>query len=158
MTNPTPAKEHTGDIIAHDALLIRIATELYAVSSTNVRGVIRYRAITAVPGAPPTLPGILNQRGAILPVIELRQLLGLGPAQITRASRFVLAVHEEIEVALLVDAVLDLISLPDDTIEPVPSALDPARARFLRGVAQYDRQTIVLLELGEVIANLRDWA
>ena len=138
-----------------DVLLIELAGELYGISSNSVREVLRYRAHTPVPGAPPALPGILSQRGAILPVVELRPLLGLEIASITRATRLVFVTHQDIDMALLVEAVLDLAALPADSVEPLPAALDPARARFLRGIARHEQHPVALIDLDELIAGLR---
>ena len=138
-----------------DVLLIRLADELYGVPSASVREVVRYRAYTPVPGSPPSLPGILSQRGTILPAVELRSLLGLGIVPVTRAARLVIVAHQEIDMALLVEAVLDLAALPADTLQPLPAALDPARARFLRGIANYEQQPVALIDLDELIAGLR---
>ena len=138
-----------------DVLLLRLAGELYGVPSASVREVVRYRAYTPVPGSPPSLPGILSQRGTILPVVELRPLLGLAMVPVTRAARLVIVAHQEIDMALLVEAVLDLAALPADTLQPLPAALDPARARFLRGIAHYEQQPVALIDLDELIAGLR---
>ena len=139
-----------------EVLLVRLERELYAIPSASVREVARFRPWTLVPGAAATLPGIISQRGMILPVVELRPLLGLEQAELTRAARLVIVLHNEIGMAVLVEAVLDLIALPADTIEPVPSALDPARARFLRGVTRHEQQPLGLLDLDELIAGLRE--
>ncbi len=138
-----------------DVLLIRLDGELYALPSQQVREVLRYRDYTPVPGAPASLPGILSQRGQIVPVVNPYPLLGLHSPPITRATRLVFTSHAETDMALLAEAVIDLLALPTDTIQPPPSALDPARARLLRGVAQHDDQVIGLLDLDELIANLR---
>ncbi len=139
-----------------EVLLFRLEREVYAIPSTSVREVARHRPYTPVPGAPASLPGIISQRGMILPVVEPRPLLGLEQAELTRAARLVIVVHNEIGMALLVEAVLDLVALPASAIEPVPSALDPARARYLRGIAHHDDQPIGLLDLNELIAGLRE--
>src|SRR5262249_369908 len=76
-----------------DVLLIELAGELYALRSASGREVVRYRDYTPVPGAPPVLPGILNQRGTILPVVDLALLLGLASAPPTRATRLVVVSH-----------------------------------------------------------------
>ena len=141
--------------VALEVLLVQLSGEIYGIPSASVREVVRYRPYTPVPGAPPTLPGILSQRGAILPLVELRPLLGLGVGEVTRATRLVIAAQNDIDMALLVEAVLDLTALPADTVEPLPAALDPARARFLRGIAHYDDQLVALLDLDELIAGLR---
>jgi purine-binding chemotaxis protein CheW len=148
--------ENRADTPAHfEVLLIQLAGELYAIPSGSVREVLRHRAYTPVPGAPPSLPGVLSQRGLILPVIEMHPLLGLEPAPIDRATRLVVVSHADVDMALLVEAVLDLDTLPADSVEPVPAALDPARARFLRGIVQHHEQPVALLDLDELIAGLR---
>jgi purine-binding chemotaxis protein CheW len=141
-----------------EVLLVRLDQELYAVSSANLRGVARYRPITPVPGAPPALPGILSLRGAILPVVDPRLILGLDRPDVSRASRLAVLTHDDVELALLVDAVLDLVALRADTLEAPPAALDPVRAKLLRGVARFEGRPVMLLDLGELIAALRDWA
>ncbi len=140
-----------------DVLIVQIEHELYAIPSACVREVARHRAITPIPGAPRTLPGIISQRGSILPVADMRLILDLGLAEVTRATRLVLINYQESDLALLVDAVLDLESFPVEIVEPVPAALDLARARFLAGVVQFEGQPVALLNLDELIASLRDW-
>ena len=142
--------------IDQNVLLIRLADEIYALPSTHVREVGRYRAFTPVPGAPPAIPGIISQRGVILPVVDLRLVLGMPTAEATRSARLVTVVHEEIDMALLVDAVIDLESLPADAFGQPPVGLDPARARFLRAVAFYEDQTVALLDVGVIVAALRE--
>ena len=138
-----------------DVLLFQLAGELYGVPSASVREVVRYRIYSLVPGSPASLPGILSQRGVILPVVELRPLLGLALAPVTRAARLVIVAHQEIDMALLAESVLDLVALPAETLQPLPAALDPARARFLRGIARHEQQPVMLLDLDELIAGLR---
>lgn len=152
------ANERAEDHPTLDVLLFRLEREIYAIPSSNVREVVRFRSYTPVPGAPSTLPGILSQRGQIVPVVELRPLLGLTTDEITRSARFVMVVQGDVQMAMLVDAVLDLTKLPSDEIEPAPVALDPSRARFLRGIARYEGLPVALLELDELIASLREWA
>ncbi|MFQ3631797.1 chemotaxis protein CheW [Roseiflexus sp.] len=137
-------------------LLIRLADEIYALPSVYVREVGRYRAFTPVPGAPPLLPGIISQRGVILPVVDLRLVLGMPTVETTRSTRLVTVVYEDIDMALLVDAVIDLAALPPAAFGQPPAGLDPARARFLRAVAFYDDQTVAMLDVGEIVAALRE--
>jgi len=141
-----------------DVLLIQLEHEIYAVPSTCVREITRLREVTAVPGAPAALPGIINNRGVILPVIELRSLLGLDMEPLTRTARLVIVQQAEMELALIADAVIDLVELLAETVEPAPGALDPARANLISGIARHDDQVVVLLDLAMVITALRGGA
>ncbi|MFO7171030.1 MAG: chemotaxis protein CheW [Chloroflexota bacterium] len=154
MVSPDQVEQLT----ALDVLLVRLDQEIYALPTASVREVARHRPPTPVPGAPPALPGIINQRGAILPVVDLRLILGLPQALPTRSTRLVVLTHEDVDMALLVDAVLDLATLPPEAFEPAPLALDPARARLIRGVARQEDGHVILLDLSELIAALRDWS
>lgn len=137
-------------------LLFRLADEHYTTPSSCVREILRYRPITPVPGAPPTLPGVLNHRGLILPVVDLRLVLGLPAQEQTRATRLAVIQHNDVDAALLVDAVLDLIILPVGAVDPVPAGLDPLRGALLRGVALHDDLTLGLFELDALLGRLRE--
>jgi purine-binding chemotaxis protein CheW len=132
-------------------LLLRLADELYAVHSTAVREIARWRQPTPVPGAPPMLPGIINQRGVVLPVINMCALLGLSETPPGRSTRYLVAYHEDIGMALLVDMVLDLVELPDALRETVPPTLNPQQARLLHAIFRHDQQLIALLDLAEIV-------
>lgn len=151
----SPPDAHS-EAVPCEVLLVRLERELYALPSASVREVVRLRPITPVPGAPPALPGIISQRGAILPVVELRSLLGLPEAELSRAARLVVVHHNDVDMALIVEEVLDLADLPAHSIEPVPSALPPTRARLLSNIAQYADQPVALLDLDALIAVLRE--
>jgi purine-binding chemotaxis protein CheW len=152
-SNPTDNQPNVSETL--DVLLIELNGELYALPSASVREVIRYRDYTPVPGAPAVLPGILNQRGTILPVVDIARLLGLQTPPPTRATRLIAASHNEIDMALLAERVYDLVELSAAAIDPLPTALDPARARYLRGVVRYADQPVALLDLDELISGLR---
>ncbi len=146
---------HQPPAVPLDMLLISMGGETYALPSSSVREVIRYREYTPVPGAPPILPGILSQRGLILPIVNAYPLLGLSAPSVSRATRLVIITHHDVDLALLVEAVHDLAVIDLETIEPLPVALDPARARFLRGLVHANEQLVPLLDLGELIASVR---
>lgn len=156
MAEPQPVSEQVEEPAELDVLLFRLDREYYALPSASVREVARHRPYTPVPGAPPTLPGIISQRGMILPVVDLHPLLGLAPIEVGRSARFVIAIHHDIGMALLADEVLDLAALSSEAVEPVPAALEPARARFLRGIARYEDHPVGLINPDELIAGLRE--
>lgn len=140
---------------AQPHLLVRLGGELYALPGSNVREIMRWREPTPVPGAPPVLPGIINQRGAILPVVNAHMLLGLSAPPTDRATRYVLLQEGDVSLALLVDAVLDLMDLANFDQEPLPAALDPQRARLLRALTRWGGQPLALLDVTAMIAALR---
>lgn len=139
-------------------LTIQIEQEYYALPAAHVREVARYQDITPVPGAPESLPGIINNHGTIIPVANLRLILHFSATALTRAHRLVICHCESVDLALLVDRVIDLSSIANDRIEPVPSSLDAARALLLQGVVLQEGIPIALIDLKALITALRDWA
>jgi purine-binding chemotaxis protein CheW len=137
-------------------LALQLADELYALSGNCVREITRWRTPTVVPGTPSSLPGIINQRGSILPVVVPHVLLGLtAPAGPERMTRYVIAHYHDTEFALLVDAVLDLIDLPATEIEPLPDSFEPQRARLLQGLSRFENRPLALLDLPALTSILQ---
>jgi purine-binding chemotaxis protein CheW len=136
-------------------LLLRLGNEQYALPSGFVREIARWREPTPVPGAPPIIPGIINQRGVVLPVIQLGRLLGFAEASSGRTTRYLIASYEDAEMALLIDEVIDLVDLADAAREQVPVSLNPQQARMLTAITWRNEQPVGLLNLGEIITIVR---
>lgn len=139
-----------------DHLIVRAGDELYALPGPCVREVMRWRDPTPVPGAPPVIPGIVGQRGLVLPVVDLRLALGLPAAPPARETRLVVAQHDAASMALLVDGVVDLVALPPEALSPPPAALEPARARLLAAVARHGDRPLGVLNLAALVAAVQE--
>ncbi|MEI7643013.1 MAG: chemotaxis protein CheW [Chloroflexales bacterium] len=141
-----------------DYLIVRVGAERYAVPGVAIREVARWRPPTPVPGTPPVLPGIISQRGIVLPTVDLRLLLGLEATEPDRAARFVIIRQDQTDVALMVDAALDLCHLTEDDLARPPAGLDPQRARLLGAVAQHEGQPLLVIDLAALLAVLLEGA
>ncbi len=137
-------------------LVVRCSGERYALASAMVREVTRWRAPTPVPGAPALLPGIISQRGVVLPVIDLRLLLALPAAPPDRDTRLVICQHDPVDLALLVDGVDDLTQIAAADLAQPPAGLDPRRARLLAAVARHDDHPLAILDLPALIAAAQE--
>ncbi len=128
-------------------LTVRLASEYYALPGTSVREIMRWRTPTPVPGAPPVIPGLINQRGQILTVIDARLLLSLAAAPPGRATRLIWIQHNAIAAALLVDAVIDLITITSEQLTSPPVNLAGSAQRVIQAVYQRDDdQPIAILD------------
>lgn len=151
--------EVTGAAAEHDAtsyLLINLGSELYAIQGTSVREIARWREAVPVPGAPALLPGIINQRGVVLPVVDMRVLFNFPDTPPDRATRYVIINHDEVDMALLVDSVTDLITLAASDQEPPPTGLDQQQAHLLQAVAHWENRLVGLLDPGAIITTLQE--
>jgi purine-binding chemotaxis protein CheW len=145
-----PDASHPAD--ADTFLIIRVAEELYGLPGAALREVIRWREPTPIPGVAPVLLGIVGQRGVVLPVVDLRLALGLPAAPVGRATRLILVQHEAVELALVVDGVLDLAPLVD--LAPPPAA--PGRGALTVAVARLQDRPLGVIDLAALIATVQD--
>jgi purine-binding chemotaxis protein CheW len=133
-------------------IAFRLVREEYGVPVASVREVSRVGEITRVPQAPEHIRGVMNLRGRILPVLELRTRLGHPPlATPGPQSRVVVAeIHGRV-LGLLVDSVAQVLKVPSDLVVPPPEDARSAAADYLTGVAQLDDRLIILLDLERML-------
>jgi purine-binding chemotaxis protein CheW len=133
-------------------IAFQLDREEYGVPVASVREVSRVGGITRVPQAPEHIRGVMNLRGRILPVLELRTRLGHPPlvAPGPKARVVVAEVHGRV-LGLLVDAVAQVLKVPSDRVVPPPDDARSAEADYLTGVAQLDGRLIILLDLERML-------
>ncbi|CEG25889.1 chemotaxis protein CheW [Bacillus sp. B-jedd] len=129
----------------------KLGEEEYGLEIEQVQGIERLLPITRVPNAPAYVKGVINLRGNVTPVIDLRSKLGLGQAKYTDYSRIIIAKYEEVEMGLIVDETSDVMDIQPDAIE-APSTLQFNRD-FFGGVAKIDGRLITLLKLPEFMKD-----
>lgn len=134
-------------------LLCQLAGEQYAIPMHHMREVLRWRMPTPIPGTPPTILGVIHHRGTVLPIVDVRPLLGLVPAGPSRASRIVSVEHGDVQAGIISDGVSDIVAIDERTIE-TPSALPSMQAQYLRGIVYHDDRPVALLDLAALFQAL----
>ncbi len=136
-----------------------LAGEEYGVDVRTVQEIIRAGEITPVPRAPSHIKGVINLRGRIIPVVDLRAKLGLGEVAQSRPARIVVVKLRERLVGLLVDGASQVLKVPVSTIEAAPEEVLEVDTQTIRGVAKLEDRLIILLDLTKVLAQeLREGA
>ena len=133
-----------------------LASEHYGVDISDVREIIRMQNITKVPGATSYVEGIINLRGKVLPVLDLRKRLGLKVAEQTEESRIVVIDITDGEVGVIVDAVTEVLRVPNSSIEPPSSMVTQGNSDYLRGIAKLTDRLIILLDLNKLLSSKAD--
>ncbi len=128
-----------------------LAGESYAVSIFHVKEIIKPPMITEVPRTEPVIMGVLNLRGMIAAVVDLRRRLGLEVAEQTRKSRILIIKQRDEPVGILVDEVRHVIRLRDEDVEPPPGVFDRMEAEHIVGVGRQDGEMYTLLDLDSII-------
>lgn len=138
-------------------VVFRLGSELYGVDIGTVREINTLQKITPVPRAPGDVRGIMNLRGRIVTVIDLRTRLGLTEAEDTRDTRIMVVETDGAMVGCLVDAVHEVLTVSDEVIEPAET-VNSLAAEYLHGIAKRDEDLIALIDLRKVLADFLEAA
>jgi purine-binding chemotaxis protein CheW len=130
-------------------LTFSLGDEVFAMDIRSVREIIQYGALTAVPLMPEFVRGVINLRGAVVPVIDLQSRFGRSAASIGKKSCVIIfdasQEGEKVELGLLVDAVSEVIEIADANIEAPPQFGASIRRDFIRGMGKVGGEFIVIL-------------
>ena len=137
----------------HQLVVFELDHESYGVEITIVEAIIKMQEITRLPHAPSFVEGITNLRGTIVPVIDLRKRFNLHLQEATRDTRIVITNMNDTKVGLIVDAVTQVIHIPDEAIEPPPQMSITVNSAFIKNIAKLENQLVILLDLGKVLTN-----
>jgi purine-binding chemotaxis protein CheW len=129
-----------------------LSGEEYGVDVRLVQEIIRVTEITPVPRAPAAIKGVINLRGRVIPVIDLKRKLGLGDVEPDKRARIVVVRLSDRLIGLLVDAASQVLKVPVSSVDPAPDAVVEIDADFIRGVAKLPDRLIILVELGRILA------
>jgi purine-binding chemotaxis protein CheW len=132
-------------------IVFQLADEEYGVPVQQVRSIEKVQHITRVPKTVKFVKGVINLRGLVTPIIDLRTRFGLEEQNHTDRTRVIIVSLEDMEVGLIVDAANDVIDIPVDAIEPPPEVVGAIEANYLKGVAKIDKRLLILLKLDAVL-------
>ncbi len=125
--------------------------EEYGVPISQVQEIVRVGGITMVPNSPSYMEGVINLRGRVLPVLNLRKRLGLSDKEMSSASRIVVTEIGNKVIGLLVDAVSHVIKIPPESVEPAPEEILEIDTDYITGVGKLKDRMIILLDLEKLL-------
>jgi purine-binding chemotaxis protein CheW len=143
---------------ARELIAFRIGDQEFCVDIMSVREIRGWTPATAMPHAPSYMKGVINLRGAVLPIIDLSLRLGMKPAEPSPRHVIIVAQVQRQSVGLLVDAVSDILTITEDTIQPTPEISSDLQKQFARGILAIDRRMICLVELEALFPDLESEA
>lgn len=132
-------------------VVFKLADESYGVDIATVQQIIRMQHITKVPRAPEFVEGVINLRGKVIPVVDLRRRFGLPIAERNSGNRMIVVELGDQTVGIVVDGVSER-KIPVDSIEAPPPVLATVDSEYLRGIAKVDDDLIILLSLDKVLS------
>ncbi|WP_050614798.1 chemotaxis protein CheW [Bacillus testis] len=132
-------------------IIFQLKSKEYAIPVSQVKAIEKVEHITRVPNTVPFVKGVINLRGVVTPIIDLRTRFDLEPVEYSEQTRIIIVSLDGMEVGLIVDSANDVIDLPDKDIEPQPDIVGAEEAEFITGVVKMDRRLLILIDLYKVL-------
>ncbi len=148
-------REKSGELAGNSDQLISFAMgeENYGVNIQTVKEVIRSREITMLPKAPAFVKGVINLRGDIIPIIDLRERFGMEQVEYNDMTRVIVVEVEGRSIGMVVDSVSHVIRLEEEQIEPPPPCVGKVSEEYIRGIGKVEEKLIVLLKIDRILTT-----
>ncbi|PYF07127.1 chemotaxis protein CheW [Ureibacillus chungkukjangi] len=132
-------------------IVFQLADKEYAIPVANVQGIEKLMHITRVPKTREFIKGVINLRGVVTPIIDLRERFGIPVSNHEETTRIIIITLEEMEVGFIVDSANDVIDIPADAIEAQPEVVGSNEEEFISGVSKLENRLLILLHLDKVL-------
>lgn len=149
------AKLSGGDVILQ-LVTFTLSNEEYAVDILKVQEINRMKEITRVPNSPSYVEGVINLRGKVIPVVNLRRKFGLAEKENDEQSRIMIMDIQGITMGLVVDSVSEVLRVPSDIVEPTPPMASNISTEFIKGIAKLEDRLIILLDMDRLLGKSED--
>ena len=134
-------------------VIFKLGEQNYCVDIMNVGGITEYKGATKVPEAPYFVEGVINLRGSIIPIINLKKRFGIPEVRQTEDCRVVLFNLNGTEIGFLVDEANQVIKIDSDNIDPTPDILKGADKDYIDGVGKVNQSIVIVLDLAKVLTE-----
>jgi purine-binding chemotaxis protein CheW len=119
----------------------------------TVQEINRNVELTRVPNAPPEVKGVMNLRGEVCTVIDLRTVFGMSPQEISASTRNLVVTSDDERIGLLVDRIADVVTADDEELDAPPGNLNGIENRFFSAVHKLDKELLLIVDVEEVLAK-----
>ncbi|WP_404454865.1 chemotaxis protein CheW [Virgibacillus necropolis] len=134
-------------------IVFQLKEQKYGVEIQHVRSIERVTDVTEVPGTSNFIKGVINLRGDITPIVDLKERLQIGDTNFTDETRVLIVDVNHVQVGLIVDSATDVIDINPNVVEDSPKIIGGVNEAFIKGVAKLESKLLILLDF-ECILNL----
>jgi len=142
-----PNSTHVSQLVS-----FRLANEEYGLDIMKVQEIILINEITELPQVPDYVRGLINLRGHVNPVIDLRKRFGLPISEQTEETRIIVVNVEQRTMGLVVDAVHEVLRISPDQVEPPPSGLSGIDQNYIVGLVKFEKKLLILLDIDKLLS------
>ena len=139
------------EVQAMQVVAFKLRDEEYGVNIFQVQEINDMSNITRVPFAASFIKGVINQRGSVMPVIDLKKRLGIEETPYTKSTRIVTVIVGDLQVGMLVDSVTEVLTIRSKLVDPKKTVSDKAMEKFLSGIGNIDGRLVTMLNLEEIV-------
>ncbi len=131
----------------------KLGNEEFGVDILKVQEINKMMSITKIPNAPTFIEGVINLRGKIIPIVDLRKRLGFRDQEYDKSTRIIVVELDGLVLGFIVDSVSEVLRIPENTIEPPPSMVAGIESEYIEGVGKLDDRLLILLELKKIFSS-----
>ncbi len=133
------------------AVIFRLGNEIFGVDVHQVREIIKMREYTRIPNTPSYICGVINLRGQITTIIDLRKVFEMDSGSVGSDLRIIILDAKDVNVGVIVDSVLGVTRISTKDVEPPPKITKTSALEFINGIAKHDENLIILLDLEKLL-------
>jgi purine-binding chemotaxis protein CheW len=137
----------------NEVLSFRLAKEEYAISILKVQEIRGYEAPTMLPSAPACIKGIMNLRGSIVPIVDMRILFKLGEPVYDQFTVVIVLNIKNHVIGMVVDSVSDVVTLLDEQVRPAPEMGSTADGDYITGLGTVGERMLILLDIDQLMSS-----
>ncbi len=135
-------------------VVFKIDKEEFGIDIMKVKEIIPYREPTRIPNCPEFIEGVLNYRGNVIPLINLKKRFSMGETELTKETRIIVISLNDREIGFIVDEASQTIRLDEEQIDPAPDIITEVDRRFISGVGKIDEsRLLIILNLHNVLTD-----
>lgn len=154
MTDNTVAETTNENSSLLQLVTFGLAEEEFGLDILGVKEIIRMTEITRVPKAPEFVEGVINLRGRVIPIIDLRKRFNLSSREHDKDTRIIVVEIQSVTVGFVVDSVSEVLRIPADTVEPPPQVVSGVEAESIKGVGKLDERLLILLDVSRILSTM----
>ncbi|EGJ51042.1 chemotaxis protein CheW [Desulfocurvibacter africanus] len=147
------ATQKRQDVELMQLVTFSIGDEEFGVDILKVQEIIRTMEITRVPRAPAFVEGVINLRGKVIPIIDLRKRFGLQARGHDKNTRIIVIEISNMIVGFVVDSVSEVLRIPASTVEPPPPMVAGLESEYISGVGKLEDRLLILLDLNRLLSR-----
>lgn len=137
-------------------ILFTLGKGNYGIPIENVFEIKKMGEITVVPKAPKYIEGVINLRGNVIPVIDLRKRFGMEKIEYTKKTKTIIVEVKKRQFGLIVDSVAEVVTLNNSQIEPSLPTVSGLKAEFINGIGKLDEKLVIILDISRILQSNED--